>query len=205
MESTCHLSKSFTGVNHNNLGCLEFLFRLKFPLKTVRMNPHHHPDLVKLVILYHHLKVTGIDKIHCIDFPMLLISSPGFNRHKRMILMAGLPTGRLDAEFSMTYRNTLDLAFPCPGAMKSNCLKVLIVHIKAGTVYLRQIKGIFSRIYHLNASGDHIYILKYRIGKYRLKPCNGILTGNFKRTALLLRSEGSRQPCERWFPAQDFM
>ena len=205
VESTCHLSKSFIGVNHNHLRCLKFLSRFKLPLKTVRMNPHHHSDLIKLIILCHHLEITGINKIHRIDFSMLLISSPCLNCHKWMILMTGLPTGRFNAEFPMAYRNTLNMALSCPGAMKRNCLKIFIIHIKAGTVYLCQMKESFSCIYHLDASGNHIYIFKYRIRKYRLKTCNGILTGNLKRTTFFFRSERSRQAYKRLFSTQNFV
>ena len=75
MEGSGHCAKSARRIYHNYFRSLKGFARIQLPAKVLRMNSHDHTKLVKLIVLYHSLKVTGIYEIHCINFTVIVIGT----------------------------------------------------------------------------------------------------------------------------------
>ena len=133
MEGLCHLSKSGIRINHYYFWCLERLACFQFPFKSFRMDSHHHANRIKFRYFCLRHKITGIYKMHGIDFTHILIGSRRHQCQKRMLLMAAFPSPGSHLMFSAGQRIThnLPLSRPCSGQRQH--FKILIVHIQTGT------------------------------------------------------------------------
>ena len=133
MITSCHRSKTVSGVNYIHLRCLEFLSRCKEPGKFLRIDSHSHTEVINLSCRTSCQEVSGIDEMHGIDFSVLLVCSVCHKSHKRMLLMAGFSSCGRDHLFSIMELSGLDVTLSCPGSVKRQHGKILIVHIQAGT------------------------------------------------------------------------
>ena len=133
MITSCHRSKTVSGVNHDNFRCLEFLSRCKKPGKFLRIDSHSHTEVIKLAQFCLRHKVSGIYEMHGVNFTVLLLSPVCHKGNKRVLLMAGFSSCGRDHLFSIMELSGLDVTFSCPGSMKRQHGKILIVHIQAGT------------------------------------------------------------------------
>ena len=107
--------------------------------------------------------------------------------------MAGLPSDGRNRLFPVAQPPPLDMALPRPGAAQIDHLKVFIIHIQTGAEHLLQLQRSTALIEDTNASCDHIYFLKNRVGKHRLHPKNGINQRDLQSLHFFLRAERSRK------------
>ena len=133
MITSCHRSKTVSGVNYNHLRCLEFLSRCKEPGKFLRIDSHSHTEVIKLAQLCLRHKVSGIHEMHGVNFTVFLLGSVCHKGNKRMFLVAGLSSRGRDHLFSVMELSCLDVTLSCPGSVKRQHGKILIVHIQADT------------------------------------------------------------------------
>ena len=82
-----HLSKTFPRIDKNHFRSRKTLLRFQFPRKSFRMNPHHHTHRIKLTFFRLCNKISGIHKIHCINFSHILIRFWSYQSHERTFLM----------------------------------------------------------------------------------------------------------------------
>ena len=133
MITSCHLTEPVSGIGHDYFRCLEGFARFKEPGKFLRADSHGHTQVVKLAEFCLCQEVSGIDEMHGIDLSVLLVCSVCHKSHKRMLLMAGFSSCGRDHLFSIMELSGLDMAFSCPGSVKRQHGKILIVHIQADT------------------------------------------------------------------------
>ena len=205
MEDPRHLSKSLRRIDEHGLRCLEGFSLFQLPGKIFRMDSHGHTYLIKLIRLYLCLEIAGIYKMHGIYFTIFLIGILRLQCQERMILMAGLSTYGLHTVFAMTYRYCLYLSLSCPGTMQGNRFKIFIIHIKAGRIYLGQIKIFLTCVHYLYTSCDYICFIKNTILQNHLKSCYLILAKDLKSLTLSCFSKGCRQTFKSIFSLRDLM
>ena len=133
MEGLRHLSKSRIRINHYHLRCLECLACFQFPFKSFRVNSHNHANRIKFRHFCLRHKITGIHKMHGIDFTHILIGSRCHQCQKRMLLMAAFPSPGSHLMSSTGQRVTHNLPFSRPCSGQRQHFKILVVHIQAGT------------------------------------------------------------------------
>ena len=188
-----HFPKSLSGIGENDLRCLEGSSCLKIPAEVLRTDPHRHADRIKLAAFHLSDKISGINKMHTVNFSAFLIRSRSQKCNKRMLLMAGFsPEGGYQL-FSISQGTSLDMAFSCPGTVKAQHLKILIIHIHTGTVDLFHTQRLIAFIYQADAPCNHILFFKNRITQDHLQAKDRILTDQIQSLHFFLCTKGSRK------------
>ena len=198
MEGLCHLPKSRIRINHYHFRCLERLACFQFPFKSFWMDSHNHANCIKFRHFCLRHKITGIHKMHGIDFPHILIGSRCHQCQKRMLLMAAFPSPGTHLMSSAGQRITLDLTFsrPCPGQCQH--LKILIIHIQTCTEHLFQKNRFLTMIYNADTPCDGIHIFKNRIFQNHFQFQYFIPQMNIQSLTGLRISEGRRESFQLW-------
>ncbi len=131
--------------------------------------------------------------MHGIDLPRLLGGSRRFQRHKGVILMAGLPPKGLHRVLHAAYRQALYLALSCPGSVKRDGFKLPVIHIQTCGIDLGQVNILHALIDHPDTPCDHIHVLKHTVLQDHLKSRHPVLAQDFQHTAFPFLPEGCRK------------
>ena len=205
MESLCHLPDSCIGINHYHFWCLKCLLWIQFPGKSFSMNPHYHANSIEFCHFRLRHKVSGIHKMHRINFAHILIGSRCHQRQKWMFLMTALSSPGANLMSSSGKRCSLNLPFPCPGPGQCHHLKTFVIHIQTCAQYFFQIQWRRSCIDNLHASGYDIHIFKNRKTKYCFQIQEFIFQGDLQCLTFFFRSECCRKTCQRFLAMKNLM
>ena len=205
VEGAGHFPKALSGISHHHLGCLELRSRHQLPAEILRIDSHHHTDLLIGILLHLHPEISGVYKMHGIDLPCLLGGSRCLQRHKGVILMACLSPKRFHRVLHAAYRQALNMALPCPGPVKRDGFKLPVIHIQTCGIDLGQVNILRALIDHPDTPCDHVRILKHTVLQDHLKSRHAVLTQDLQYTTLILPSKGSRHLSEGSLPPFDLV
>ena len=160
MQITCHIAHTFRRESQNNFRSSKTLSLLKFPAKIFCIDSHRYTDWFKLAFFNLRLKISRINKVHCIYIALCLCRIRIHPCNKRMFLMWRLSTDRTYALLSITKLFAFNLTFSRPWAMQCQPFIITIIHIDACWIYFRQIYRICAMINHTNTSRNNIFFFK---------------------------------------------
>ena len=115
VETAAHLPEPLPRISQDHLRRLKSFFAGKHPAELIIVNPHHHTHAVILCQFRLRQKISGIHKMHRVNFSFPLVRTGCNKRHKRMLLMAGFSPQGGNRLFSIAQRPLLNmpLSRPC--------------------------------------------------------------------------------------------